>query len=541
MNIKPYLYFTIPKLLVIKDIRLGILNKIIQFVIFLFVLINLFYFELHYEIETPSGYITSMWAETGHLYDKQRYYAHLLDENYNFSNTSQYKKSDFEYCNNFEHNYIYSLPFWDYRNISCINLPYSEMYEKGEQEFFFMTMFTENSISIQDCNDPNYVRALENYRNLLNGLNSNNDETINNTSDNSQSNYLTSSLNQELDINSDLNLNYLRDIYKDSNVHIPALSFNNIECKITDRLDGNCICQDYKNFYTVGEEEMYFVFDYKYVTSFQKGGNYADHTSRGVKTRVFDYQSNLVKEFNENENIKFFVKDWINMAHIDLSDFNEATKITELGDNIYNINHPRFRITGLEIVIKINCNNLIKDTKEEYGTTICDIIPEINEGWASKGSSITYLNYPDLNQEFVTSVYKDRYRYGLKFKFYVTGKIGKYSFNNMMNTIISGLVLIGTGATIIILIISNFCCSYTKKIMDESNESSHKIRFTNCKRCHVEEEQEEQDEQEKTNTDIIDIIKIIDNQNENHNKNINNNFNSNFNNNIIDNYQESTI
>ena len=59
-----------------------------------------------------------------------------------------------------------------------------------------------------------------------------------------------------------------------------------------------------------------------------------------------------------------------------------------------------------------------------------------------------------------------------------------------MDTIISGLVLIGTGATIIILVISNFCCSYTQKINDESNESSHKVRFTNCKKCHVEEEVE---------------------------------------------------
>ena len=128
------------------------------------------------------------------------------------------------------------------------------------------------------------------------------------------------------------------------------------------------------------------------------------------------------------------------------------------------------------------------------------IYPQVNEGWASKGSSIFYIDYPDVNQEYIQSVFKDRYRYGIKFKFYITGKIGQYNFNNMMDAIISGVVLFGTGATIIILIISNFCCSYTKKIMDESNESSHKINFTNCKRCQVvEEEDGDEDEDENNN------------------------------------------
>ena len=64
MKIASFLYFTVPKLLLVKDIRLGIINKSIQFLICIYILVNFLYFELHYEIETPSGYITSMWAET---------------------------------------------------------------------------------------------------------------------------------------------------------------------------------------------------------------------------------------------------------------------------------------------------------------------------------------------------------------------------------------------------------------------------------------------------------------------------------------------
>ena len=339
------------------------------------------------------------------------------------------------------------------------------MYEKGEQEFFFMTMFTENSISLQSCNDPEYNRVLNNYRNNLNSI-------------------MDQNLTNHLGIEDKQDITVLQNIVKENNMlntHLPNMIFNNIECKITDRLDGNCICQDYKNFYTVGEEEMIFVFDYKYVTSFQKGGNFADHYSRSVLTNVYDYDNNLVKQFDHNQNIKFSVKDWINMAKINLNDYNLATKLSDSGDHIYDLNHPRFRLTGIEIILKISCNNLIKDTNEDYGITICDIYPQVNEGWASKGSSIFYLDYPNVNEEFISSVFKDRYRYGIKFKFYITGKIGKYSFNNMMDAIISGLVLFGTGSTIIILIITNLCCSYTKKITDESSESSHKIKLTSCK------------------------------------------------------------
>ena len=211
------------------------------------------------------------------------------------------------------------------------------------------------------------------------------------------------------------------------------------------------VCQNYHNYFIIGSE--YFVFDYKYSTTFQKGGNYKDHFSRSVITKIYDYKKKLIKTFGKNENIKLSVQEWLQISNIDLMDYNYATKLSDNASNIYNITHPIFRLTGVEIILKITCNNLIRLTQENYGTTICEIVPEINEGWASKGSKITYLEYPDLNEEYIKSVYSDRYRYGIKFKFYITGKIGKYSFTNMANTLISGIVLFGTGTTIIILII----------------------------------------------------------------------------------------
>ena len=150
-----------------------------------------------------------------------------------FKNNASLKK--FNYCNNTEHNYIFDLPYWDYRNVSCVNIPYSSLYNKGENEFFFMTMFTENDIILNDCDLP-------------------------------------TQLNQT--------------------------------CLITDRLDGNCICQNYKNYYTVGIEDMKFVFDYKYLTTFQTGSNFQDKNSRAVYTRVYSTNGSLVKVFEKNNKME---------------------------------------------------------------------------------------------------------------------------------------------------------------------------------------------------------------------------------------------
>jgi hypothetical protein len=438
-------YFTIPRLLIIKDIRLGIANKIVQLGIFIFIFVNLFYFETYYETEIPSGYITSMWAETGDLYTSQRAYSNKIDNNLSLGYH--------QYCDSPQYNYIFSLPYWDYRNLSCINLPYSEMYEKGEQEFFFMTMFTENSIDLFDCEHPEFIHTLPDFNGKVDGVDNNKSVVpINNTTIRNQT---------------------------------------DIKCDVYDKLDGNCICQNYRNFYTVGAEDMYFVFDYKYVTTFQKGGNYVDSSSKSVTTRIFDANNKMVNQYESGTNIKLSVGEWLRLSNTNLSGYNGATKLSEPGTGVSNLTNPIFRITGVELVFKISCNNLVQDTKEDYGVTLCDITPEVNEGWSSKGSSITYIEYPDLNDKFIKSYYKDRYRYGIKINFYFTGKIGKFNYNNMINTIISGLVLIGTGATIIILIISNFCCGYTKKIMDESNEAAHNVEFMSWTSCRDKPRNEE--------------------------------------------------
>ena len=481
MNFNRLFYFTIPKILIIKDVRLGLMNRCLQLCVFIYMFVNIFYYENYYKNEKPNGYVTSFWAETSNMYQAQRNYSHYIDNNISLSTT------EYPHCQNPEYNYIYDLPYWDLSNVTCINIPYSEAYQKTEEELFFMTYFTENHIHIYDCDHPEYHHlfnsSLTHYENIS-------VETPN-----------TDGFRNIMDGN----------------------SMGNYSCQVRDTLDGNCLCQNYQNFFTIGIEHMALVFDYKYFTTFQKGGNFEDKTSQSVITEIYDIDNHLFKTIPKNTNIKLSIQECLTLTHTDLSDYNTATSKSQLLNSVVNeSNYPHNRITGLDIVIKIDCSNHKIETGLDYNVTLCRIFPMVNEGWSSKGSKITYIKYPNLYDDYVESIYVDRYRYGIKFKFMFTGTIGDFDYFNLLNSIISAIVLFGSVATIIVLVSSNFLCHYTEKIVNESRSDSKTIRFGNLKYLCCKKDNSENDddkfnprELEEINTSTIGMNTYM---NHNHNK-----------------------
>jgi hypothetical protein len=454
MDCNKLFYFTIPKILIVKDVRLGLINRILQLLVFIYMFVNIFYYESYFKTEKPNGYITSFWAETSGMYEAQRNYSHYLDNNISLSNT------EYNHCQNSEYNYIYSLPYWDLSNVTCINIPYSEAYQKTEEELFFMTFFTENHIHIYDCEHPE-------YHDLFN-----------------------SSLMEYDDFSGDENVDgKLRNLLNGGEM------MRNHSCQVRDKLDGNCLCQNYQNYFTIGIEHMALVFDYKYFTTFQKGGNFEDKTSQSVITEIYDIDNNLFKTIPENTNIRLSIQECLNLTNTKLSDYNIATSKSVLLNNVVNESkYPHNRITGLDIIIKIDCSNLKVETDLDYNITLCRIFPMVNEGWSSKGSKITYIKYPNLYDDFIEYVYVDRYRYGIKFKFMFTGSIGDFDYFNLLNSIISAIVLFGSVATIIVLISSNLLCNYTEKIVNESRSESKTIHFENLKYLCCKKDSENNDE-----------------------------------------------
>ena len=400
--------FTVGKSVIIKDKKIGITHTLIKVFILGFILYDLFYKELYFKTEIPAGY-TTMWAETHKLYEFQ----------------SNATKKTPHYCNNINYNYIYTLPYWDYRDIDCINLHYSEMYEKGESEIFFMTFFTENHIKTKKCEDISV--------------------------------------------------------------------FNNTKCNIVDKLDGNCFCQNYKNFFTNGVEYMKLSFNHIYSTTFETGGNIADASVTPIRTIIRNSKDEDVKVFNKNENILLTIKEWLEFANVDLEGYNMNTKQTELGEKIVDINSIKNRASGLEIILKVNYFNIKHLTERDE--TVCIITVKPNYGWASKGSKNNYIKYPDLinNALNSTSVYVDRYRYGIKFKFIVSGLMGTFDFFMLINYLVSIIVLINFSHMLITYIImymlgdkskyydKNTCESINyseyKKTDEENNGESNIIRM----------------------------------------------------------------
>ena len=359
MNLKSIFYFTTPKLVTFNDVRIGSLNKILQSCILGIIIYDLFFNELYLKTEIPSGY-TTFWTENGNL-----------------TNIQNSNESNHSYCNNKDYDYAYDADTWVYREIDCIKLPYSEMYIKGENEFFFLTHFTEYNTKVTACEN-----------------------------------------------------------------------------------EMKCIERDNKDYFTIGSEGMILAFDHFYATSFGEGSNLITENKK-IDTYIKNENGKTIKKFNQGETIKLNLSEWLELSNIDLDSYNEGTPVSYPHPLIENPSLPYNRLSGVEIIIKVNYYNM--KSLSGYETSTCELQLSPNSGWASKGSTVTYEDYPnvsDINDEYS---YVDRYKYGVKFKFIVSGIMGKFNVNNLVNHLVSGLVLVNTSSAIVCLIALYLLGSYSNK------------------------------------------------------------------------------
>lgn len=354
-------YFTTTKLITVKNKRVGFLNHCIQGLILSYILWDLIYHELYKKVEIPSGY-TTFWTENGKLSE--------IQENTNFSSTV--------FCGNTSYNYAYDTDEWVYSNFSCVNLPYAEMYEKGENEFFFLTHFTEYNMTLKNC--PN----------------------------------------------------------------------STVKCSEKTNQD----------FFTVGSEGMLLAFDHFYTTTFDRGSNVGNTGLKLIDTYIKDSQGNIVRHFGRGDTIKLYVQEWLDYAHVNLDDYNEGTPVSMPHPWVPNPSLPFNRMSGVEIIIEVDYHNI--EYFSGYDSPTCEIKIQPNSGWASKGSQIHYLNYPHVADVDNTYTYVDRYRYGIKFKFIVSGLMGEFNMNSLITHLVSGIVLVNMSTLIVSCIIMYFTGDYGK-------------------------------------------------------------------------------
>jgi hypothetical protein len=350
-----FLNFNTNYALTLQNRKLAVTNRLAHFFIFGFLIYDLVQNELYLQTEVPSGY-TTMWAESGDLYDLQQ-------------------QNHYQYCNNPDYNYIWEKDEWEYTNISCVNLHYSESYNKGEKEMFYLTYYTDKDVSINKTTQcmPDY--KMKQY--------------VNNVS----------------------------------------------------------ICEKSQNYFTTGVEGMILAFDHFFTTSFTNGGNIGNNIR--IKTRIRDSNDEYdVYTFNPGETVSMNISEWLRLAGVNLEDFNYGSQLS-VPDPLVSYEYPRNRITGIDLILKINYYNMKSYSGSEEEECVINVL--YNTGWASKGSHIHYMNYPRHNKNYH---FVDRYKYGIKFKFIVSGMMGQFNFYNLVNHFVSGIVLIGMATKIIVLICS---------------------------------------------------------------------------------------
>ena len=124
--------FQVPKMITIQDWRLGLMHKTLMIAILAYTTIDLVANQRYYHQEPPGTAIVSFYAEKG------------TSENLAVSNMANADS----FCSQREANQQ-NYEFWDgnafpYYDFECSPLSYNEMWLKGEDELFFMTMYTDS-------------------------------------------------------------------------------------------------------------------------------------------------------------------------------------------------------------------------------------------------------------------------------------------------------------------------------------------------------------------------------------------------------------
>ena len=235
--------------------------------------------------------------------------------------------------------------------------------------------------------------------------------------------------------------------YRDQDVIINQTATCPPDYRIKQYVNNNSVCEKSENFFNTGIEGMVLAFDHFFTTSFNNGGNIGNNVR--VKTRIRNAEDNNdAYTFYPGETISMNISEWLSLAGVDLEDFNYGSQVS-VTDPLVSNPYPRNRITGIDLILKINYYNMKSYTGTDDEECVVNVL--YNTGWASKGSHLYYMNYPRHKKSYH---FVDRYKYGIKFKFIVSGMMGQFDFYNVVSHFVSGIVLIGMATKIIALLCS---------------------------------------------------------------------------------------
>eukprot|EP00937_MAST-01D_sp_MAST-1D-sp2_P005400 g5400.t1 len=139
------LAFQAPKLVLIEDVKVGLAHRCLQ-IIFLSIVLTEFVGNKKYMDKQDVRGFVGFWATPGDMSKLQAEEA----------STPQ------RLCQNTSYNYFSGSQIGKYAWSECRNLPYSELHEKGEGQFFVQTSKIDIITAAQDCSSANSASCFPN-------------------------------------------------------------------------------------------------------------------------------------------------------------------------------------------------------------------------------------------------------------------------------------------------------------------------------------------------------------------------------------------
>eukprot|EP00899_Mesostigma_viride_P017539 jgi/Mesvir1/25787/Mv08652-RA.1 len=131
-KVKPLMYYDTPKIVRIKDVRLGLSLYAMKITIVVYVLWSLITKQQFLIQEVPLGFVSPYSSGTAAFKQFQN----------DFYAGDTATPGPYLYCRNATYDYYFDEEF-DYRNITCMYPDHSEVAAKGMGSFFFTTSFTQ--------------------------------------------------------------------------------------------------------------------------------------------------------------------------------------------------------------------------------------------------------------------------------------------------------------------------------------------------------------------------------------------------------------
>lgn len=371
------------------------------------------------------------------------FYSYWLEKANMTNVVSQFKQGTEtpDYCKYPEaYNYDYGTG-WSYFDYLCVPLGYSELYQKGENLLFVMTYFDDTHVEVGPC------------------------DIIQNC------NYTTND----------------------------SLDPRHWQWTFEDYGDGTCSCGKKQSYFTVGADDMNFVFTHRAYVH-HKGKTVFEGGSSGNVTTIIKnpYGDDLVVD---SMYIKLPIKTWLKFAGIDLDsdqpregaglsgdapwvcgyEENVSESCEQNGPN----NGAKWRVSGLKIILDLQYSGGILDAFGN-GEVICTINVRVGHGWNAMGSQLTYENIGKLPVSYIDDEatdeeddptilkYRDRYRYGIKFEISHGGELKWVDYFSINLCIVAMMVYLNLVPSIALYIANNFMKNsdiYAKHIVDEGRTS----------------------------------------------------------------------